>query len=78
MANKRRTGPRHLKLTQYIADIGQTPAGFARALGISPVAMHYFIYGDRKPSGAVLAKLHAATGGYLVPDDFYGEGALYG
>lgn len=70
--------PRHLKLMYYMeeAKVGRTE--FAELIGITPAALHHWIYGTRKPDNDSLALLRYATGNYFSWDDFYGSEVFYG
>ncbi len=67
----------HVKLNQYLTDIGATQEQFADTISVSPGYLNQILHGKRKPGINALMRLVEATGGYIALDDFHGENALY-
>lgn len=67
----------HKKFKQYLDDINATQADFAREMGVTPVCIHGWLTGKRKPGHEMIKKLGRVTGGYLTWDDFHGDNAMY-
>lgn len=60
-----------MKLEAYIAETGTKRAAIAQAIGVSEVAIHRYISGTRIPRPETMAKIVAATGGAVQPNDFF-------
>ena len=67
----------HVKLNQYLIDVGATQEQFAESIGISPGYLNLILHGKRKPGINALMKLAEVTGGYIAFDDFHSETAQY-
>jgi DNA-binding transcriptional regulator YiaG len=60
-----------MKLRKYLDQQKQKPAHFAKQLGVSKVAVHYWLTEERKPKPAVAERIRALTGGAVDFADFY-------
>lgn len=60
------------KLEKYLDENGLTKAGFAKALGVSPVTVGRYISGERLPEQEIMAAIFEITKGEITPNDFYG------
>lgn len=61
-----------MRLLDYLDDVKQTPAEFARLINVSDVAVHRYLHKGRVPEPGVMARIMAATSGRVTPNDFYG------
>jgi transcriptional regulator with XRE-family HTH domain len=57
-------------LREYLATSGRTLASFAKAIGVSRIAVHYWLAGERMPRMTNLRQIVQETDGAVTPNDF--------
>jgi N-methylhydantoinase A len=60
-----------VKLDSFLKEKGWSPSYFARLAKTNPSTIHRIVLGKVKPSPATMARIVAATGGAVKPNDFY-------
>lgn len=60
----------NMKLKEYLKENGIRQKQFAKLAGITELAVHRYIKGDRKPDCESLVKIKEATGGKVDAEDF--------
>lgn len=60
-----------MKLASWLASKEMTPAEFGRIIGLPQPTVHRYANGQRIPERDTMAKIVAATGGEVTPNDFY-------
>jgi DNA-binding transcriptional regulator YdaS (Cro superfamily) len=64
-----------MKLREYLENSQESITEFAQRIGESYAVVHNWLTEKRKPSGENMAVIQRATGGKVLPVDFYGEAA---
>jgi transcriptional regulator with XRE-family HTH domain len=62
---------RRMNLRSHLDKQKTSPAAFAEAIGVSVTALYRYIDGSRLPRRDVMARIAAATGGAVQPNDFF-------
>lgn len=66
-----------MTLAEYIAETGETHEQLAHRIGECSVGgLRKWLRGDRIPQKDQMDRIVAATGGKVMPNDFYGHGSL--
>jgi predicted transcriptional regulator len=60
------------KIEKYLEENGLTKTSFAKALGVTPVAVGRYISGERLPEPEIMSEIFKVTKGQITPNDFYG------
>lgn len=60
-----------MRLEQWLKDNRQSRAEFARRLGVPRSTIDRILRDRRSPTHAVMEKIIAATGGAVLPNDFF-------
>lgn len=60
-----------MKLAAYLSSTDVSRDDFARRIGVSGVSVHRYISGVRIPRPDTMARIVAATGGAVQPNDFF-------
>ena len=60
-----------MRLPAYLERHGLSNTDFAARIGVSAEAVRRYAHGTRTPRPAVMARIAAATGGVVRPDDFF-------
>jgi transcriptional regulator with XRE-family HTH domain len=60
-----------MELRQYLCLRDITVTDFAGAIGVSVQSVHRYLNGERIPKREVMARIAAATGGKVTPNDFF-------
>jgi transcriptional regulator with XRE-family HTH domain len=66
-----------MTLQQFLDQTNMSRAEFAKAIGVSEVAITRYIGGKRMPRPELLVKIVEATGGAVTPNDFLPEKASH-
>jgi transcriptional regulator with XRE-family HTH domain len=59
-----------MKLRLYLKETKTTFAAFAKAIGVTPPAVHRYL-NDRVPRPEIMERIEKATHGLVQPNDFY-------
>lgn len=60
-----------MKLKDWLAKEGLSPTDFARRLKRPQATIARYVNGDRIPEPPIMAEIVDATGGEVMPNDFY-------
>jgi transcriptional regulator with XRE-family HTH domain len=61
---------RGVKLADFMAREGISPADFARRIGVGHISVNRYLAGTRVPAPDVMVKIAKATDGAVTPNDF--------
>ncbi len=67
-----------MDIADFLNESKTTHAAFARKLGITRQAVGRYTKGKRIPGRETMRAIHRATGGRVMPNDFYGLGDGHG
>lgn len=59
-----------MKLADFLAQKGMTHVEFARAIGVTQVAVTRYVAGTRTPRRECMRRIRTVTGGAVTADDF--------
>jgi len=59
-----------MTLREYLTANQVTLSSFAKLIGVTRVAVHYWVRGTRVPRGSHMVQIVAVTGGSVTPNDF--------
>lgn len=60
-----------MNLANYIKTSGRSPSDLAADIGVSTMALRYWISGKRIPRPDAMTRIVAATDGMVQPNDFF-------
>ena len=60
-----------MRLQEYLGASNVSEAEFGKLLGVSQVAVHRYVTGQRIPAREIMTKIISATDGNVLPNDFY-------
>lgn len=60
-----------MRLEDWLAENERTAAWLSRKMGVPPSTVARIIKGRRAPTHAVMEKIIGATGGGVLPNDFF-------
>ena len=60
-----------MNLESYLRERELTLSDFARTLLVTPEAVRRYVSGERLPTREIMARIVAATGGAVTPNDFF-------
>jgi len=62
-----------MKLQDYLLNGEISEAAFGNQVGVSQVAIHRYVVGQRIPAREIMHKIIAVTDGAVTADDFYSQ-----
>jgi predicted transcriptional regulator len=60
-----------MRLREFLSENEISEAAFSAQVGVSQVAVHRYVAGQRTPSYEIMLKIMDITGGEVTANDFY-------